>query len=126
MRCATLSSIPLYRVSSAASLPSYTLFSFIAICGSPPNRYLPPPPSAANRNITPDAPRDRSIALIAPAATALCLVLARLGCKESAGASGIRMTLFEVLAACMKDAVDLMARVLDAAGRLGQAVNLER
>lgn len=75
------------------------------------------------RNVTADTPRDRSIALVAPAAAALCLALPVSDCV---GSGGLRGKLFGILAGCMRDAVELMARVLDGASRLGQAVNLER
>lgn len=78
-------------------------------------------------------PRDKSIALIAPAAAAFCIALPRpgcsLACSPTAGGGGndsVRATLFGVLAGCMKDAVELFARVIDGAGRLGQAVNPKR
>ncbi|CAM9343765.1 unnamed protein product, partial [Pylaiella littoralis] len=40
------------------------------------------------RNVSPDVPRDRPIALIAPAAAALCLTLSRTDCSGNGGGGG--------------------------------------
>lgn len=89
----------------------------------------------SSRNVTADTPRDWSIALVAPAAAALCLALPRPvrtvtsvggGGGGTGSGNGVRATLFEVLARCMKDATDLMGLVLDGASKLGQAVSNER
>ncbi|CAN0201925.1 unnamed protein product, partial [Hapterophycus canaliculatus] len=75
---------------------------------------------------------DRSIALIAPAAAALCLALPRWECYSGGGGGGggdccrVRATLYGVLAECMRGAVDLLEMVLVGANRLGQAVSRER
>lgn len=77
-----------------------------------------------------ETPRDRSIALVAPAAAALCLTLSRSGCDHGGSGSGscgsVRATLYGVLADCMRGALGLMTMVLDGASKLGQAVNPER
>lgn len=82
------------------------------------------------RNVPADAPRDRSIALIAPAAAALCLALPRSDCYGGGGGGGdccsVRATLYGVLADCMRGAVALLEMVLVGANRLGQAVSRER
>ena len=89
-----------------------------------------------NRNVAAEAPRDRSIALIAPAAAALLLTLPRFGFTSMAdggsgggggsNSSGLRALLFGILADCMRGAVDLMAMVLDGATKLGHTVKPER
>lgn len=86
------------------------------------------PPLRTTRDVAAGAPRDRSIALIAPAAAALCLALPRSG--GSGGGPGssnsVRATLYGVLAGCMGGALDLMAMVLDGASRLGLVVSADK
>ncbi|CAN0522240.1 unnamed protein product, partial [Ectocarpus sp. 12 AP-2014] len=82
------------------------------------------------RDVAADAPRDRSIALVAPAAAALCLALPRSGGGGGGGGGGssnsVLATLYGVLAGCMGSALDLMAMVVDGATRLGHVVSADK